>query len=306
MITYVYGDLFTSPARVLVNLVNTVGTMSGDQGEVFRSVYPAMFAQYQRLCEADQLSVGQAFLHRTAHKWILNIAVKRHFRAHVRLDAVELVLQKLATLYAEYGFTSISLNALGVGDGIASLEDVRLLLTSYLGTLPIMVFVHLPADSSLPEARHNITTLSKWLLGRPQTIPFETFWRGVSSLVRRHPQMVTLDGQRPFGLSFRRDETNPRLMSLKIMPEDREAFFMPQSLLRDLWQYVVLAGYVYPANLPHGMETYSAEIVALLSRLSYMRPLKIASQDGPPMIGLHYVPPVERDDPDRIALTTAD
>ncbi len=44
MITYVYGDLFTSPARVLVNPVNTVGTMSGDQGEVFRSVYPAMFA----------------------------------------------------------------------------------------------------------------------------------------------------------------------------------------------------------------------------------------------------------------------
>jgi O-acetyl-ADP-ribose deacetylase (regulator of RNase III) len=295
LITYVHGDLFTSPARVLVNPVNTVGTMSAGVSEDFKQVYPAMFAQYQTICEADSLAVGQAFLYKTPHKWILNLPLKKHYRAQVKLDAVELALRKIASLYADHNFTSLSLPALGVGDGISSLDEIKPLLTSYLGNLPIMCYVHLPADTRLGETRHNITTLSKWLLGTPQDVTFETFWRGVSSIVRRHPTMTTLENGTSFQTQFRRDENNPKLMSLKIIPQDGETLFIPQTLLRDLWQYLLTSHYAHPRHFPGGLDAQGEAIVTVLSKLSYVRPVLIQPPDRNAAIGVQYIPPAERE-----------
>lgn len=294
MLTIVYGDLLMSPARVLVNPVNTVGTMAGDLGEDLRQVYPAMFAEYQRLCEADQLNIGQVMLYRTPHKWILNLPVKRHYRANVRLDAVESGLRRIATLYAEQHFTSISLPAAELCDSPSDQPALMGLLRSYLGTLPIMVYAHLPADPPLQEARHNITTLARWLHGTPQHVSFETFWRGIASIVRRHPEMTTLEDDQPFAATFRRDEANPRLMSLKLI-RDEQTTFIPQTLLRDLWQYVLLAGYAHPRHLPGGLDAVGEMIVTLLSKLSYMRPVRLQPSDQAAAVGLHYIPPVMRE-----------
>ena len=43
MITYVVCDLFESPARVLVNTVNTVGVMGKGIAKQFKQIYPDMF-----------------------------------------------------------------------------------------------------------------------------------------------------------------------------------------------------------------------------------------------------------------------
>ena len=40
MITYVDGDLFDSPARVLVNTVNTVGVMGKGIARRFKRAFP--------------------------------------------------------------------------------------------------------------------------------------------------------------------------------------------------------------------------------------------------------------------------
>lgn len=55
MIPYVLGDLFTSPASVLVN---TVGVMGKGIAREFKACFPAMFAEYQRLCETGDLAIG--------------------------------------------------------------------------------------------------------------------------------------------------------------------------------------------------------------------------------------------------------
>jgi hypothetical protein len=294
MLTMVYGDLLTSPARVLVNPVNTVGTMAGPLGEDLRQVYPQMFAMYQRLCEEDRLNIGQVMLYRTSHKWILNLPVKRHYRATVRLEALESALRRVAALYAEQHFASISLPAAELAEGEIDDQTLMSLLRAYFGTLPIMVYVHLPPDPQLQEARYNITTLMRWLQGTPQHVTFETFWRGIASIVRRHPQMTTFDTNKPFSATFRRDEQNPRLMSLKLI-RDEETTFIPQTLLRDLWQYVLFAGYAHPQHLPGGLDTVGDMIVALLSKLSYMRPVRLQPSDQTAAVGLHYIPPVTRE-----------
>ena len=69
MITYVVCDLFTSPARTLVNTVNTVGVMGKGIAKDFKTIYPEMFARYQELCERKQFDINCGF-----SKWVLNFA----------------------------------------------------------------------------------------------------------------------------------------------------------------------------------------------------------------------------------------
>lgn len=58
MITYIVGDLFQSPARVLVNTVNIVGVMGKGIAKDFKTIYPEMFKQYQTLCERNLFNIG--------------------------------------------------------------------------------------------------------------------------------------------------------------------------------------------------------------------------------------------------------
>lgn len=51
MITYVKGDLFSSPAKILVNTVNVVGVMGKGIALEFKKRYPEMFQAYKGLCD---------------------------------------------------------------------------------------------------------------------------------------------------------------------------------------------------------------------------------------------------------------
>ena len=46
----------------------------------FKRVYPEM-AEYQKVCEAGQVNVGDLFLYKTSHKWVLNFPTKKHWRS---------------------------------------------------------------------------------------------------------------------------------------------------------------------------------------------------------------------------------
>ena len=80
MITYVVCDLFQSPARVLVNTVNTVGVMGKGIAKDFKRIYPDMFREYQRICERNSFDIGDLWLYKTTNKWVLNFPTKRHWR----------------------------------------------------------------------------------------------------------------------------------------------------------------------------------------------------------------------------------
>ena len=64
MIRYVKGDMFKSPAKILVNAVNTVGVMGKGVALEFKKQYPEMFYRYKQLCEEKQLDIGKLFLWR--------------------------------------------------------------------------------------------------------------------------------------------------------------------------------------------------------------------------------------------------
>ena len=58
MITYVDFSLFDSPAKVLVNTVNTVGVMGKGIAKEFKGIYPEMFKAYKQRCEDGALDIG--------------------------------------------------------------------------------------------------------------------------------------------------------------------------------------------------------------------------------------------------------
>ena len=62
MISYIKGDIFNSPAQVLVNTVNTVGVMGKGIALEFKNRYPEMFKVYQKECDENNFDIGNLLL----------------------------------------------------------------------------------------------------------------------------------------------------------------------------------------------------------------------------------------------------
>src|ERR1700716_765140 len=117
MITYVDGYLLQAPAQTLVNTVNTVGVMGKGVAKEFKAAFPEMYAEYRRLCELGKLRVGQLWLYKSPHKWVLNFPTKTDWRRPSRPEYVEKGLQKFVETYAQQGIASAAFPALGCGNG---------------------------------------------------------------------------------------------------------------------------------------------------------------------------------------------
>lgn len=289
MITYVHGDLFYSPARVLVNPVNTVGAMGSGTAYDFKRFFPGMYEQYRDLCQRDEFSVGQLMLYRTAHKWILNFPTKRHFRADASLEHIEDGLKKFVRIYAEQDITSVSFPALGTGEEGLTWEEVKPVMESYLEPLPMSVYVHIHTEKTADE-RRSTRAMKNWLNGQPGTVSFDTFWKEMLTIIRNG---LDRKSHIPFDVSATKAKGRQRL-SLKIAPKRGESIFLPETQLRDLWQYVTRAGYILPQNLPAGLDEHASSIMILLSQLSMLRPIQLERRNGEVYTGLQFIPPIER------------
>jgi O-acetyl-ADP-ribose deacetylase (regulator of RNase III) len=144
MIIYINGDLFDSPAQVLVNTVNTVGVMGKGIAREFKRQYPKMFIKYQQYCKSGQLTVGKLWIYKTEEKWILNFPTKTTWREPSRLEYIEAGLKTFVREYVRQGITSVAFPTLGCGNGELEWEtQVKPLMESYLSQLPMDVFIYL-------------------------------------------------------------------------------------------------------------------------------------------------------------------
>lgn len=138
------GNIFGSPAKTLVNPVNTVGVMGKGLAKEFKKRYPEMFKEYQLYCKQGSLDIGKLWLYKTDHKWILNFPTKKSWRSPSKIEYIEAGLSKLTLTYAEKGITSIAFPLLGCGNGGLDWETgVQPLFKKYLNKLPMDIYVHL-------------------------------------------------------------------------------------------------------------------------------------------------------------------
>lgn len=145
MILYVKGDLFQSPAQVLVNVVNTAGVMGKGIALEFKTLFPEMFVEYQRLCRQGKLHIGALWLYRSPGKWVLNFPTKQHWRQPSRLEYIEMGLTKFTQTYEAMSIHSIAFPALGCGLGqLDFAAQVQPLMEKHLRDLPIDIYVYYP------------------------------------------------------------------------------------------------------------------------------------------------------------------
>lgn len=173
MIEYIEGDIFDSPAQVIVNTVNTVGVMGKGLALSFKKRYPDMFESYKKACEKHQLTIGKLMLHQEADHWILLFPTKENWRNPSKLEYIEKGLMKFVSTYAEKHITSIAFPKLGCGNGELNWNLVRPLMEKYLKPLPIDVYIYIGVNSiNLPEHKEQQKTI-KWLKANAKDMSFD-------------------------------------------------------------------------------------------------------------------------------------
>ncbi len=269
MLIHVRGDLFESPAQVLVNTVNTVGVMGKGIAKRFKAIYPKMFREYQDLCERGVLTIGGLHLYKTAHKWILNFPTKKHWRQASRLEYIEAGLKTFTDTYAEAGIHSVAFPALGCGNGQLNYrEQVEPLMHRYLKRLPIAVFIHsaLPQESA-PEHLDQ-QAIDAWLRSEPRSLAYEEVSRDLRRALAKHPTLKTTNG----GI-FRAAFSDS---SLRVTANGRTYSFSEDDLL-EFWQQLRQHGFVYRNIAPaHMRVSYLMPIFALLK---YVRVVHVSKSD---------------------------
>jgi O-acetyl-ADP-ribose deacetylase (regulator of RNase III) len=285
MITYVSGNLFDSPAQVLVNTVNIVGVMGKGIAKEFKKIYPEMFAEYQELCEHGKFTTGMLWLYKTKRKWILNFPTKKHWRQPSQVEYVEAGLQKFASTYADQGIHSIAFPALGCGNGELDFDSqVRPLMEQYLSVLPIETFIYL--YNSDPFVEHRAPKeFREWLRSDPASLAFIEVWDDILELVKRQKVFETAEKKSQFTAEH---ITDPEEAIRFESSAGRGRIIYKETFLQ-IWQQIRTVGYLK-------RETTSIRgsdimfVIGLLQELPYVRLVKIADTYSNWAVGLQYDP----------------
>lgn len=277
MITYVDFSLFDSPAKVLVNTVNSVGVMGKGIAKEFKAIYPEMFAEYQRLCEGRMLNVGDLWVYKTPHKWVMNFPTKRHWRNPSKPEYLEAGLRKFSEIYQEARITSISFPQLGCGNGELDWKtQVKPLMEQYLKDLPIEIFVHVDSSRTRFKPEHRVPAATKeWLRTQPQSLAFTEVWDDLVNSVEVKRYFDTLDGKETFTAEVFYDDEGGGIQIQGIT----NPLSLHKDQLLDLWHQIRDMGICIPQIMPSGLDFHSVYILPLLAELSYLEPIRQSNRD---------------------------
>lgn len=149
MIKYVCGDIFESKSQAIVNTVNTVGVMGKGIALQFKKYFPNNFKTYKNACDNNSLTIGKLLVFEEENlligrKIIINFPTKEHWRNPSEYEYIRLGLLELAKLIRERSLQSVSLPALGAGNGGLLWSKVKDLIEEYLSDVDCEIVVYQP------------------------------------------------------------------------------------------------------------------------------------------------------------------
>ena len=265
MIRYIEGDIFKSPAQVLVNTVNTVGVMGKGIALEFKKRYPDMFQTYRDVCEKRKLKTGTLMLCYEPDHWVLLFPTKEHWRNPSRMDYIETGLDKFCRTYAEKGITSAAFPRLGCGNGELNWADVKPVMEKYLKDLPIDIYIYLgTGPDPVPEHKIQEKTVD-WLRQNAKDMSFQ----GLEDDIRYNCSIV------PFRFSSAEKDWN-MVWQEGLVFEEQDTASVTVSVNEDeffeLWSDVRNSGVVPKAEV----NTSERLIQDLLLALGYVSEIRIA------------------------------
>src|SRR5215831_10846342 len=139
-------SMWAYPADIRVNTINTVGVMRAGVARAFEARYPEMFEEYHDACLRGALQPGDVWVWQgESTDVVVNIATKRDWRNTSQYEWVERGLDKLEDLLdASDDDLTVTLPALGCGDGGLEWSRVRGLILRYLGDKKATIYVFEP------------------------------------------------------------------------------------------------------------------------------------------------------------------
>lgn len=286
MITYVYGDLFTSPASVLVNTVNTVGVMGKGIAKEFKKNFPEMFKVYQERCEDRELKIGTLFLYRTPNKSVLNFPTKQHWRSPSKVEFIEAGLETFVASYEKWGIDSVAFPQLGCGNGELNWEvQVRPLMERHLRQLPIRIYIHLSnVRTTIPEHR-DAKWMKHWLNSEPESLPAPEVWLDLLTSVQSDPivdgwyaDIVSRQVVSPWAED--NDDSGSLIQAIRFTHDSEEVVVSQESIL-PIWRQLTTFGLASIEDFPPSVQASQAPLLELLLRLEYLQPAQFASLQRP-------------------------
>jgi len=288
MILYVKGDIFQSPAQVLVNTVNIVGVMGKGIALDFKRLFPEMFDQYRQLCESGKLQIGVLWLYKTPNKWVLNFPTKRHWREPSRVEYIEAGLSKFAASYSQMGIHSIAFPPLGCGNGQLDFKtQVQPLMEKYLRNLPIEVFIYPERESQFVEHLDQ-QEMESWLRSEPESLPFSEVWNDLRRLLSSKEQYETLKNGNTFRARLIEEPA-----AIEVIASDGKTYVIVYDTLVSFWQQLRTHGFSMRRIAP-SLDRTMSYVIPIFSELEYVAPVLVADKfdqlQSAATIGLQVLP----------------
>ena len=262
MIEYINGNIFESPAQVIVNTVNTVGVMGKGIALAFKQRYPDMFVAYREMCEKNLLTVGKLMLWNAPDHMVLLFPTKENWRNPSKTDYIERGLQRFVNTYAEKNITSIAFPKLGCGNGELNWDDVRPVMERYLKPLPIDIYIYLGAYiTGIPEHKEPAKTLS-WLKKNAKDLSFNALKEDISIESSLIPIAFSCGGD-DYSASY-----NDGIEFVR--EKDKRRFTIPESTFYELWDSVRSQGIVKSSQ-----DILEVLTLSLLCSLNYLSPITL-------------------------------
>ncbi|MPQ76661.1 macro domain-containing protein [Hydrogenovibrio sp. JE_KL2] len=172
------GDLFESHDEAIVNTVNCVGVMGKGIALQYKNLFPENYVEYKKQCSLNSVVPGKMFVYeyktedlfsKGKPKFIINFPTKDHWRAKSRVEYVEKGLDDLIFVIKEKNIKSISMPAIGCGNGGLDWSNVKEIVSEKLASLDnVIIHVYEPKDYFEPEylGQDNIWTVPRAILVR--------------------------------------------------------------------------------------------------------------------------------------------
>lgn len=265
MITYVKGDIFSSPSKIIVNTVNTVGVMGKGIALEFKKRYPDMFHSYKSLCDEKQLDVGKLVLWRNSEKWVLLFPTKKHWRNPSKIEYIEQGLIKFVENWDKLGANSIAFPRLGCGNGGLSWDVVRPLMEKYLNPLPLQVLIYVDKyDDPKPE-HEDISEIEKWLAREGGLIGYEKFRMQMRNCIAHNTELELSSGR----YHLKEEEGFIYINDVRL----------EEHVICSFWNLIKDVGVIKKKDIPEEFAGISEVMLNIMHKLNYISKV-IISEDG--------------------------
>ncbi|WIV12105.1 macro domain-containing protein [Proteiniborus sp. MB09-C3] len=282
MLTYIKGDIFSSPAQVLVNTVNTVGVMGKGIALEFKNRYPEMFKVYQEICDDNNLEIGKLMLWKKDKRWILLFPTKRHWRSPSKIEYIEKGLEKFVQSYEKLGVESIAFPKLGCGNGGLDWDVVGPMMEKYLKNLPIQVYIYLDNYKEENPEHKQPLEMENWLRSNVKSLGFSFIKEEIKKVINTNNELFVEEGELKH-ISWEDDGIHLINGSEILITEED---------MCDFWNYIRDVGVIDIERLPNRFEDYGLIMLDILRRLEYVQPIIIVNNSDKNLLksnGYQYV-----------------